>query len=107
MVDPNVGHETTDIAGQSLGFQGAATANYNDTQLKANPLQVISEFLIENDKDSDDNLEVSIDGSTLFKTICPGGHLIWSPKGFIKIVYIRRAGGSSVNYEATVNFEEI
>lgn len=107
MVDPNVGHETADLAGETLGFQGSATDAYIDTQLKASPVRVISEFLIENLDDSDGNIEVSLDGVNLLKTICPGAHLAWTPKGLtVKILYLKRASGSSVDYEAVVNFED-
>ena len=106
MVDPHVGHETSDLAGQSQPFNGSLTDTYNDTRLEVSPSRVISEFLVENDKDSDGNLQVSINGTDLFKTVCPGGWLIWSPKGFIRTVYLKRQSGSSVTFEATVNFED-
>ena len=107
MVDPHVGHETSDLAGSSKGFQGSVTDNYVDTQLKLSPERVISEFLIECPDGSDGNLEVSIDGTNLFKTICPGAHFAWTPKGLTqKILYLKRASGSSVSYEAVLNFED-
>jgi hypothetical protein len=63
---------------------------------------VITQALVECPAGQANNLLVSFDGGTNFKTLQTGSSIVWTPRGGLTQIYVKASAGT-VNYEIILN----
>ena len=89
--------------GTTTHFNGSVTAG-DDVTLPAVADKFINSLLIQN-LDATNDMGISFDGGTNFKTILAGQGLVWSCQSVKQFVIKANAG--TINYEILVNFSGV
>lgn len=102
MVDAPIDFEQRDTEGETVHQNG--TVGTSAIAVPTTATGVIDEVNLEcmETNDVGENLLVSFDGGTNFKTLLPGDSIFWSPKGNVTQITIKGAT-AGVEYEALIN----
>lgn len=93
--------EVSDNDGSTIVY--SATATTTPANVPASPIGVISGFLVDNTGANE--MQVSMDGGTTFKTIAKREFLSWNVKGCITQLVVKTPSATTT-YEIIINHEE-